>query len=388
MPVYEPSDDSHLLQKYVQEYTKKDSTVLDMGTGSGIQALEAAKKAEKVIAIDINPLATEYAKKKAKKASIANVRFIVSDLFEKVPKTKFDLILFNPPYLQKEVGIEDKAIMGGKEGYELTVRFLESVAPYMKQDGKVLLVSSSLIKQDKTVETIQKHLLEQQVLERNHIFFEDIILYEIKKTRLLRRLNRLGISNVRLFDKGKRGLIYSAKLKTQKVAVKIKKLSSDAGNTVQNEVHFLKILNKSGIGPELILFSKDFLCYKFVEGQFILDFIEKETRKLIKNIIWNILEQCFAMDQLAINKFEMSHPEKHILIDKSRKVTLIDFERARHTENPKNVTQFCDFLISKYVSGLIKAKGIRINKNKVIPLARRYKHNKDRKSFEKILNLI
>ena len=50
--IYEPREDSFLLQKYVKKYSK--GRVLDMGTGSGIQALTALEKTKCVVAVDIN----------------------------------------------------------------------------------------------------------------------------------------------------------------------------------------------------------------------------------------------------------------------------------------------------------------------------------------------
>ncbi len=59
--IYDPREDSFLLQKQIKNYAK--GLVLDMGTGSGILAEEAAKYAEKVIAADVNPEVIEYCKK-------------------------------------------------------------------------------------------------------------------------------------------------------------------------------------------------------------------------------------------------------------------------------------------------------------------------------------
>lgn len=41
MNQYEPREDSKLLERYVRKYAK--GSVLDIGTGSGIQAISAAK---------------------------------------------------------------------------------------------------------------------------------------------------------------------------------------------------------------------------------------------------------------------------------------------------------------------------------------------------------
>jgi len=60
--------------------------------------------------------------------------------------------------------------------------------------------------------------------------------------------------------------------------------------------------------------------------------------KMFINIVYNL----FIMDKLKINKEEMSHPQKHIIIDKNNNLTLIDFERAHYTIKPSNVTQFTD----------------------------------------------
>ena len=90
--IYEPSEDSYLLAKYVDKFSK--GKVLDLGTGSGIQAETALKHTKEVLATDISKEAVKFVKKKGIKARI-------SDLFSNINE-KFDLIIFNPPYLPRE----------------------------------------------------------------------------------------------------------------------------------------------------------------------------------------------------------------------------------------------------------------------------------------------
>ncbi|MEK6917169.1 MAG: 50S ribosomal protein L11 methyltransferase, partial [Nanoarchaeota archaeon] len=78
--IYEPREDSYLLQKYVEMYSK--GSVLDMGTGSGIQAITASKKAKEVVAVDINPEAVKQTKLALEIEKIKNVKVLQSDLFQ------------------------------------------------------------------------------------------------------------------------------------------------------------------------------------------------------------------------------------------------------------------------------------------------------------------
>ena len=151
-----------------------------------------------------------------------------------------------------------------------------------------------------------------------------------------------GIKDVKYFSKGKRSLIYTGIYKNQKVAIKIKNPVSEAKNRIENEIKFLKILNKYNIGPILLINTKKYFVYKFVEGEFLIDYLK--TAKNKHKILKKVLDQCRTLDKLKINKLEFTRPIKHVFV-KNNKITMIDFERCYYAENPKNVTQFCQFLI-------------------------------------------
>lgn len=381
--IYEPQEDSFLLKEEIKNYAH--GLVLDLGTGSGIQALEASKYADKVYALDINPVAI----KNIKKNKIKNIIALKSDLFSifNNKKIKFDLIIFNPPYLPSENKYPDKALDGGKKGYELIQRFFSDVSNFLKPTGIILLVFSSVTNQNRVNEIINKHLLEFKLINVKKIFFEELFLYKVYKSILLQELEELKIKNVEYFSRGKRGVIYTGFLKNKKIAIKTKRKEAVV-NKIPNEAYWLKILNKKDIGPKLILNKENYLIYEFVEGRFILDFLEKNNKIVIKNVLKNILQQCFIMDKLNMNKFEMHHPIKHIIIDKFNKPILLDFERAKKTIEAKNVTQFCQFLISKHVEELLILKKIIIDKNIMIDICKNYKKNPTKDNFERIIELV
>ena len=117
--IYNPREDSFLLEKEVKKYAKGKS-FLDMGAGSGIQAKAAQSAgAKSVLCADINKEAVKELKSLGFKA-------VKSDLFSNI-KEKFDVISLNPPYLPEDK-LEDKAsrlaTTGGKKGDEIILRFL------------------------------------------------------------------------------------------------------------------------------------------------------------------------------------------------------------------------------------------------------------------------
>lgn len=382
MDVYQPSDDSYLLEKHIKDYAK-DKNVLDIGTGSGILAIEASRYAKNVIAIDINPHAIKHAKKQAE--SIKNIRFIESYLFSKV-KGKFDLILFNPPYLPEEEDEDiekDVALVSGKNGLEITEKFLDNASGFLNADGKMLLISSSFAKQELILEFAKRNLFEIKVLEKKHVFFEDMILYEIGKSDFLKKLDILKVTEAKLFSRGKRGIIIKAKHKGKDVAIKSKRDDSKALGNIEREAMFLKILNKHDIGPRLIM-SHDFLMYEFVNGVFIDEFLKKSDKKEIIAVLKKIFLQLNTMDKLGINKFEMIRPYKHIIIENNNPV-MIDFERCRYTDDPKNVSQFLEFLVRKEINDVLKSKRISIVREDTINLSKEYKKGKDLKPIFNLL---
>ena len=74
--------------------------ILDLGCGCGIVGIAAAKIAgeENVFMSDIDPLAVETARRNAARNGVGGVRVVLSNGFESIDASEFDLILSNPPY--------------------------------------------------------------------------------------------------------------------------------------------------------------------------------------------------------------------------------------------------------------------------------------------------
>ena len=185
--------------------------------------------------------------------------------------------------------------------------------------------------------------------------------------------------------KGKRGYVYTALYKGKKVAIKEKNPKSKAIARIDNEARFMKLLNKHEIGPRFVQFENDSLMYVFVDGIKILDYIAENRKMKIVRVLRKVFRQMYKMDKLGINKEEMHHPVKHILVEKNKPV-LIDFERCSYTEKSHNVTQFSQFIMS--MKDTLKKKGININKKKIIKHAKTYSHDISWNNFNKLVNVV
>jgi len=117
------------------------SHVLDMGSGSGIVALVAARWASRVLAVDINPAAVRCTGINVLLNGLEErVEVRESDLFSAVQRERFDLVLFNPPYFrgQAQPGFEQ-----AWRSEDTVERFATQLRDYLKPNGSALLVLST-----------------------------------------------------------------------------------------------------------------------------------------------------------------------------------------------------------------------------------------------------
>ena len=383
--LYEPAEDSFLIQKHIKEYAK--GSVLEIGTGSGILAETAAQgeNVESVLAVDIQKGVIDHCKKIVKNEKIT---FKQSDLFSNIKRTEqFDCILFNPPYLPTNPRAPDVTLDAGKKGYELIERFLDAVNNYLASDGTILLLFSSFSKKHIIDEIIKKNLLEAKEIDRQHISFETLYVYTITKSPLLKELEKHKITNIHYFAKGKRGLVYKGVYKRKSVVVKIQRPDAITLSTVQFEATWLKKLNLHHIGPTLFFATEDFLVMELIEGYLFEEFLQTQQKKDILSMIKKLSRQMYLFDSLGVNKYEMNHPDKHIIIRKGNPI-MIDFERCRYTEYPKNITQVAQFITATRITLLLEKKGIHVDKKGMQDAARVYKLNRNKKSYNKVISFI
>lgn len=174
--VYEPREDSYFLQEWVAKLAR--GHVLDMGTGSGIQALTALESAAKVTAVDIDEEAVANLRLMAQRQHMSNLVVKPSNLFSNV-RGKFDLIVFNPPYLPSDPRVPDAALDGGPNGWETIAAFLKGAPTFLRKDAHILLLFSSLTNQLRINDLIRRQKLQFDQLAKMNLEFEELYIYKI-----------------------------------------------------------------------------------------------------------------------------------------------------------------------------------------------------------------
>jgi release factor glutamine methyltransferase len=129
---------SDLLGQAVLGEVRAEDRVLDMGTGSGVNAILAASRSHDVVGVDVNPHAVAAAIRNAERNHVAGrTTFFESDVFAQVDGT-FDLIVFDPPFRWfhprdlLEMSVAD-------ENYRALTRFMTEVRDRLNPGGRLLL---------------------------------------------------------------------------------------------------------------------------------------------------------------------------------------------------------------------------------------------------------
>jgi len=209
--VYYPSDDSYLLVDYFRKNINDDlfdgikleeiEYVLDLGTGTGIIAIFFQllrsfnpKFNSRIFASDILEESIICAKRNEILNKIKNKTiYFQSDLFKSFPeslRSKFNIIVFNPPYLPSSPLIKealnkksiDHSWEGGYKGIEILIDFLKELKEFLNLDKAhyIYYISSSRSNMGELEKKITDLRYKNEKLEKIHLFFEDIILNRLQ----------------------------------------------------------------------------------------------------------------------------------------------------------------------------------------------------------------
>ena len=169
--VFAPISDSRFLADCLREQTLPPrATVLDLCTGSGILAVTAAQRGARATAVDVSRRAVLTARLNARLNGV-RVRALRGDLFGAVGDARFDAIVSNPPYVPAETDElptrgPERAWDAGTDGRVVLDRIVREAPSHLNPGGFLLLVSSSILGTDRTLELFAEAGLDGEVIAR------------------------------------------------------------------------------------------------------------------------------------------------------------------------------------------------------------------------------
>ena len=130
---------TRLLLQYIRTLSLAGKKFLELGAGSGLISVVAAKNNALVTATDINPVAIQYLQHNCEQNKVSP-DIIFSDLFQHIPEQQFDIIAINPPYYKREPrSPADHAWCCGEKG-EYFAGLFGGLHAFIHDDTAVIMV--------------------------------------------------------------------------------------------------------------------------------------------------------------------------------------------------------------------------------------------------------
>ena len=148
-PVYPPSSDSLMLGDAV--IASEARHMLDLCTGSGIQGLQLAASAARVVAVDVNPRAAAVASFNARLNGVENIDVRVGDLYTPVRGARFDLVIANPPFVASPYAKAPSYHSGGPRGDRVLRRIIAGLTNHLHDCGRAFAITHLAVRRGEDV---------------------------------------------------------------------------------------------------------------------------------------------------------------------------------------------------------------------------------------------
>jgi HemK-related putative methylase len=155
--------------------------VLDMGTGSGVCAIAAARHARGVVAVDISAVAVRCAQINALINSLEHtIEVLQGDLFAPVKGRRFDVVLFNPPFIH---GLPRNDADRAWRSTDVAERFAAGLSEHLRPTGFALLVLSTYGAPARFLEQLRRYRFDIAIVAARAFINERLFLLRLRPPR-------------------------------------------------------------------------------------------------------------------------------------------------------------------------------------------------------------
>lgn len=171
---------TEFLLEEIEKMPLKGKSFLELGCGSGLLSIVAAKRGARVVSSDINPEAISCTRINAEKNNV-RLHLIESDVFARIPRQVFDIIVINPPFFPQEAKSTAEMAWYCGAHFEYFEKMFSQIGAFFVPESLVLMVLSQDCETDEIKRIAAKNGFVFRLRTSKRNWFERENIFEIRK---------------------------------------------------------------------------------------------------------------------------------------------------------------------------------------------------------------
>lgn len=170
---------SKVFAGFIKQQQLAGKKLLEVGCGSGLLSLVAAKAGAGVTAVDINPTAIACSRANAQNNHL-RVEVVHSDIFQNLAQENFDFIIVNPPFFEGQAKEDSSYAWYCGHDFYFFETFFSDLPNYTERHSKVWMILSEVCDLEPIQAIARKHNYQMPIIHRETRLFEEFLIFEIE----------------------------------------------------------------------------------------------------------------------------------------------------------------------------------------------------------------